>query len=385
MDRRIINSKLLGDHVVAKILLNAFFFLTFAAVSVNASPVFTSEPTQVITNDGHQLNAIWTFPQGNVNAAALIIQGSGNVGSDGDVSGPFLGTGYQGQSAKLSEEITNALASVGVATLRYAKRGVDDPTQLPNQKFPYLVDDAESAFKMLQNKFPNTKSIVIGFSEGGLIASILSTHLKSDALFLLAPALRPIDNLFHYQFVEWPVELLKSNLKQDSAGFIQASSFSENSVSNLPLIGQPWNVIDSNHDKQISVVDELIPAYQAFYSSMRGLLATPQFSGWYESLKALPAFSQFASQIKAPVITLYQGMDDAQVRWSWTAEDMSLFPVIPTLHFFSNAGHCFAPMEGSIGEVKTSGPFSSQLLEQLASDVQVLLTTRNEGFSNSVQ
>ena len=137
-------------------------------------------------------------------------------------------------------------------------------------------------------------------------------------------------------------------------------------------MGQPWNVVDLNHDNQVSIIDELIPAYQAFYTSVRGLLSTPQFSGWYESLKALPAFSQYASSIKAPVINLYQGMDDAQIRWNWIVEDMNFLPVKPTLHLYAHVGHCFAPMDGTIGEVKTSGPYTQQMLEQLMKDIQAL-------------
>ena len=156
-------------------LLTVILFLSAGA---SAQTTVSTSTTKVEASDGQKLSAIWTIPSQKVVAAALIIQGSGNVGADGDVSGPFLGTGYKGQSAKLSEQISNALASVGVATLRYAKRGVDDPAQLPNQKFPYLVNDAESAYKAVQTKFPTVKNIIIGFSEGGLVASLLTTTVK---------------------------------------------------------------------------------------------------------------------------------------------------------------------------------------------------------------
>ena len=335
--------------------------LVFFAQSAMASGL-TRVETTVLTNDGQKLSAVLTIPDGQVLSSALILPGSGNVGLDGDVSGPFLGTGYHGQPAKLSEQIADSFASVGVATLRYSKRGVDDAAQLPNQKFPFLVDDAKSAFELLQSKFPKAKTIIIGFSEGGLVASILSTQVKSDALFLMAPVVRPIDEVFSYQFLAWPVELVKNNL----------AAFSTRSDSLLPLIGRPWSDIDFNKDNQLSVTDELLPTYQGFYTAVRGLLSTPALSYWYESLKALPAFSQYAGAIKAPVINVYQGMDDAQLRPSWIVEDMNFFPVKPTLHLFPGLGHCFSPMDGSMGEVKTSGPYSNQVLDQLMKDAQAL-------------
>lgn len=352
-----------------KMILTLNLLLSFAA-QANAS--FTTEKTQVVTQDGQLLHAIWTIPQGPVKSATLILQGSGNVDKDGDVSGPMVGTGYHGQEVKLSVEVAEALAASGVASLRYSKRGVDDASQKLNQKFPYLLDDAASAFKMIQVRFPQVKSTVVGFSEGGLVAALLSTTVKVDGLFLLAPALRPIDQWFGYQFVTWPVEVLKKGLPQNSAEAIPASAFAEKSISVLPAMGRPWSEIDFNHDQQVSVIDELIPAYQGFYAAVRGLLATPDYAGWYESIKVLPTFPQYASSMKASVIHVYQGMDDAQMNWQWIVEDQNFFPVKPSLHLYPHLGHCFSPMDGAIGEVKTSGPFSVKMLDQLSKDFSVL-------------
>jgi pimeloyl-ACP methyl ester carboxylesterase len=348
-------------------------FLTFLLfVSSRAFSDTTVLPAQVLTGDGQKLSAVWTVPQGKVVASALIIQGSGNVGADGEVSSSLLGSGYHGQSAKLSVEMAESLARTGVASLRYAKRGFDDPTQLPNQKFPYLVTDAQTAYGMLQTRFPNTKNLIIGFSEGGLVASLLASTEKTDGLFLLAPALRPIDEIFDYQYLSWPVNLLRNSLASDSEGNITAENFAAKSVSVLPLMGVPWNKIDTNGDGQLSIASELVPAYQRFYVQVRGLLTTPQFKDWYQSFKTLPAPSDFISKIKSPAITIYQGMDDAQTSWNWAVEDMILYPVQPKLRLYPHVGHCFSPMDGSIGDVKTSGPFSTDMLTQLNTDIATL-------------
>ena len=87
----------------------------------------------------------------------------------------------------------------------------------------------------------------------------------------------------------------------------------------------------------------------------------------------MPAFEQIAQQIQASTIYLYQGLKDPQVRWNWIVEDLGQFKLKPTLKLFSDYGHGFAPLEGSIGEIKTSGPFSEDLLNQLATDVSVSL------------
>jgi hypothetical protein len=39
------------------------------------------------------------------------------------------------------------------------------------------------------------------------------------------------------------------------------------------------------------------------------------------------------------------------------------------MHFYPHVGHCFSPMDGLIGEVKTSGPYAPEMLTQLGNDI----------------
>ena len=335
----------------------------------NHSNAITLEKTQVLTYDGQKLNAIWTLPTEKTVAAILILQGSGNVDLDGEVSSPLLGSGYQGKSAKLSEQMALQLASAGIASLRFSKRGFDDHAQLPFQTIPYLVKDAVSALEMIQTRFHALKFGALGISEGALIATLASGLIKFDSLFLLSIPTRGIDDVLGYQFFSWPTELLMKKFDLQHAGFMNHSLMLASGLKNLPLIGAPVQAADLNHDGQISVVNELWPTYQGFYQGMRGLLETEAFSAWYQSLKNLPPFSSSASKVKTNSIYIYQGLEDAQVRWNWILEDSFAFPVKPNIHFFPNVGHCFSPMEGTLGEMKTSGPYSNDLLIQVTQDV----------------
>ena len=343
--------------------------LLFLGLSSNLARASTDEAIQIQTYDNQTLNGFWTLPDGAVTGAVLILQGSGHVAADGDVSGPTLGFGYQGQSAKLSEEIADQLASIGVASLRYSKRGVDDPTQLPNQTIPYLKSDAESALTLLQAKFPGVKTGVVGLSEGATLATLVSNDMQVDALFLLSLPTRAIDEVLSYQYFDWPTELLMSRLDPNQTGFITAAQFQEAGVTTLPQMGASWSALDTNQDQQLSVTTELLPAYQSFYNSMRGLLKTPTYQGWYQSFLVIPSFAQVASHLKTGAVFVYQGMDDAQVRWNWILEDSNFISITPNVHLFPNVGHCFSPMDGTIGEIKTSGPLSNDLLQQLSADV----------------
>ena len=107
------------------------------------------------------------------------------------------------------------------------------------------------------------------------------------------------------------------------------------------MIGASWQSIDSNQDGQISIKTELTPAYRNYYTSISGLLTTPQFAGWYQSLKALPPFSEIAASMKPTRIHIYLGTEDAQSRWIWSVEDANLLPTKPIIRLFPGLGHCW--------------------------------------------
>jgi alpha/beta superfamily hydrolase len=330
-------------------------------------------PTTITTFDGQSLNADLMMPTSTPKAAILIIQGSGNVDLDGEVTSPMLGAPLPGQSGKLSLQIAESLAKAGIATLRFSKRGFDNPAQLANQTVPFILKDAKSAMTTLMANLPGLKYGVIGFSEGALIATMLADDINLDALYLMAPPTRSIDSILGYQFFQWPTKHLLGHLHAMNTESIDASVLSTNQALQIPLLGLPLSALDANKDGKLSVNDEILMAYQNFYFQIRGLLATPQYAGWYQSLKVLPEFSEFAANTKVKNIFIYQGLKDAQMSSSWMMEDAFAFPVKPTIHLYQGLGHCFSPMLGEYGEVKTTGPLSPSMLEQLALDASTLL------------
>ncbi len=346
--------------------------ISFIALGVFGSASafsMTLESAKVQTYDGQSLNAFWSIPDKAPVGVVLLIQGSGNVGADGDVSGAFLGQGYKGQPAKLSENMASALATAGIISLRYDKRGVVDPTQIPNQTVSNLKSDAESALAMIKARYPNLNVGIVGLSEGAFLATQVAAEMPVKSLFLMSLFSRQIDAAFAYQFVGWPTGLLLSHFDPTATGSITGDQLKNAGVTTLPLTGANWMDVDQNKDGILSESSELFPAYQAYYSAVRGLLSTPGFHNWYQSYLPLKPFSEMAADIQSESIFIYQGMDDAQVRWDWVLADSVYFSVKPTLHFYSGLGHCFSPMEGVIGEIKTSGPFADEVLQALVTDV----------------
>jgi len=312
----------------------------------------------------------------------VILQGSGTVSWDGDVSSPLIGAGYKGAPAKLSDQIASALAGAGIASLRFSKRGVDEPSEIVNQTLPNIVRDAGAAIELARRRFPGLKLGVVGLSEGALVAVIAAPEHPVDALFLLSLPTRSIEELLNYQFLEWPVEVIRrADTNRDgilSAGELSVES--GNGGLTFPLLGSgfaalPWRELDSTHGGSLSIVDEVIPAYRRLMGAVRSLLASPGLAPWYQSMLAQTPFAELAAKITAPVY-LYQGLEDAQVRWSWAERDRQQFRDLRAFRLYAGVGHCFAPMDGVVGEIKTSGPLGADVLGALAHDALGGLSAR---------
>ena len=349
-----------------------FFSILMMSVSLQVqaqTQALDEEKLTITTFDQQKLSAIWTNAIGTPRGAVLILPGSGNVGTDGDVSSPMLGSGYQGAPAKLSDQIASVLAAHGIASLRYAKRGKDDPAQYPHQTIPYLVKDAQTALQLVMSR-SKTKVGMVGFSEGAIIAALVSKETAVDALFLLSFPTRPIDDVFGYQFTSWPTELIEKSFDPQHSGTITSQTVNENASIPMPITGATLNSLDLNKDHQISILEEVAPFYQSVYLNVRGLLSTPDYANWYESMKSVPLISELAPQMKAATIYAYAAKNDAQIRWNWIFEDAYAFKVKPTIRTFDGVGHCFSKMDGSLGQIKTSGPLNHELLMQLSADAE---------------
>lgn len=324
----------------------------------------------VLTADHLALTGVLTIPEGELRGSVVILQGSGNVDFEGDVSGPFTGSGHRGSPAKLSRQIAAGLADVGIASLRYSKRGFENPTELSHQTMPYLISDALAAADQMRNRYPELKFGWIGLSEGALIATHAAAKAPVDALFLLSLPTRSIDEVLSYQFTQWPMELLRSKLDADQSGTLDSVELAMlRKDFRLPFLGLAASDLDSNQDGQVSLETEMGPAYQKFFVGAMQLMKTAPYTDWYQGLKSITPFSEVAPRVKAPVY-LYQADRDAQVYRHWIESDRFYFGGKTTLRRFSGLGHCFSPFEGEIEEVKTSGPLDNGLLSLLKKDVR---------------
>jgi hypothetical protein len=125
---------------------------------------------------------------------ALLIAGSGSTDHDGN--GPQI---KPATLKKLSEQ----LAGRGIATLRYDKRGAGGWKPAfghpEDFRFKDYVDDAAALVDYLRGSGKFSRIILVGHSEGGLVAMLTAGRVQVDRLVLLATAARRQGDLLKAQ------------------------------------------------------------------------------------------------------------------------------------------------------------------------------------------
>ena len=219
------------------------------------------------------VDAVLTMPaDADRPPVALLIAGSGSTDHDGN--------GPQAKPATL-RKLSEQLAARKIATLRYDKRGA--PGWKPefgkpeDFRFKDFVDDAVALVNYLRSSGKFSRLVVIGHSEGGLVAILAARKVPLDRLVLLVTAARRQGDLVKAQLErkQIPPDILDPILKAiDSmmAGQIVdpppkglaiapsmqpslASAFVEDPIDPLKSIDRPTLIVGGGHDLQVARLD----------------------------------------------------------------------------------------------------------------------------------
>ncbi|MEA2868239.1 MAG: uncharacterized protein QOE39_2954 [Bradyrhizobium sp.] len=202
---------------------------------------------------------------------ALLIAGSGSTDHDGN--------GPQIKPATL-KKLTEQLAARKIATLRYDKRGAGGWKQefgRPEDfRFKDYVDDAAALVNYLRSSGKFSGVILVGHSEGGLVAILTARRVPIDRLVLLATAARRQGDLLKAQLEKsLPPDVLgpiEKAINAIMAGQIVdplppglsipppmqpgiASAFTEDPIDPLKLIDQPTMIVGGGRDRQVARLD----------------------------------------------------------------------------------------------------------------------------------
>lgn len=215
---------------------------------------------------------LMTPPDAERPPVALLIAGSGSIDHDGN--------GPQAKPATL-KKLAEQLAERKIATLRYDKRGAGgwkpEFGKPEDFRFKDYVDDAVSLVTYLRSSGKFGRVVVIGHSEGGLVAILAARQVQIDRLVLLVTAARRQGDLLKAQLErrQIPPEVLDPILKAiDSimdgqivdppprglsiAPSMQpslASAFTIDPVDPLKSIEKPTLIIGGGRDLQVARLD----------------------------------------------------------------------------------------------------------------------------------
>jgi pimeloyl-ACP methyl ester carboxylesterase len=250
----------------ARTIIGAFAVLSLCGVIASAR----AEETKIRVG---AIDAVLTTPPDVERPpVALLIAGSGSTDHDGN--GPQI---KPATLKKLSEQ----LVARKIATLRYDKRGAGgwkpEFGRPEDFRFKDYVDDAEPLVNYLRSGGKFSQVILVGHSEGGLVAILTARRVPVDRLALLVTAARRQGDLLKAQLErkQIPPDVLQPIVKAIDAimsGQIVdpppqglaiapsmqpgiASAFTEDPIDPLKLIERPTLIIGGGRDRQVARLD----------------------------------------------------------------------------------------------------------------------------------
>jgi uncharacterized protein len=247
-------------------LIGAFAIFGFCGAMTSAS----GEEAKIRIGN---IDAILTTPADVQRApVALLIAGSGSTDHDGN--------GPQVKPATL-KKLSEQLAARKIATLRYDKRGAGgwkpEFGRPEDFRFKDYVDDATALVNYLRTSGKFQRLVVVGHSEGGLVAILTARQVPVDRLVLLTTAARRQGDLLKAQLQrkQIPPDVLQPIMKAIDtimAGQIVdpppqglaiapsmqpgiASAFNEDPIDPLKLVERPTLIVGGGRDRQVARLD----------------------------------------------------------------------------------------------------------------------------------
>lgn len=137
---------------------------------------------------------------------ALIVAGSGPTNRDGSINTYRL--------------LAHGLAAAGIPSLRYDKRGVGQSRpQVAREDelvFEHFVADAALAARDLARRPEVSSVVIIGHSEGALIATLVAARMPLAGIALLAPVGRRMDEVLREQLLAMTLPASLEHIRREA-------------------------------------------------------------------------------------------------------------------------------------------------------------------------
>jgi len=196
----------------------AVLLLLFVSALTQAAPSVLQRPYDLDTGQGVLRGSLLLPRSQTPPPVVLIIAGSGPTDRDGN--NPAVGR------IDILRRLALQLAAQGIASVRYDKRGVaaslaatPDERNLSVERY---VADAVAWSRQIKADPRFGPLVLLGHSEGALIASLAAGPAGADAVIALAGSGRPVDQVLREQLAEQlpaaPLKRAQAALDQLKAG-----------------------------------------------------------------------------------------------------------------------------------------------------------------------
>ncbi|NMX73102.1 alpha/beta hydrolase [Pseudomonas sp. WS 5532] len=246
----------------------------FSSLGFAASPVVLQRPISLDTGSGELFGSLLLPKSDKPVPVVLIIAGSGPTDRNGNSA-----DGTRNDSLK---RLAWVLARNNIASVRYDKRGVAASlAATPDERNLTLdayVADAVAWGKLLKADSRMGQLIVLGHSEGALVATLAAPQLDPAGVISLSGSARPVDQVIRQQLADHlpPALLLRSNeiLDHLKAGQVDAdvprplegifrpsvqpyliSLFRADPSAAFAKLNMPALIIQGTNDIQVGVAD----------------------------------------------------------------------------------------------------------------------------------
>ncbi|MFW3895971.1 alpha/beta hydrolase [Pseudomonas bharatica] len=186
----------------------AALLLMFLCCTAHSAPAVFQRPVSLDTGQGILQGSLLLPRSDTPPPVVLIIAGSGPTDRDGN--NPAVGR------IDILKRLALQLARNGIASVRYDKRGVAESLAATpderNLSVERYVADAVAWSRKINADPRFGPLILLGHSEGALIASLAATPAAADGVITLAGSGRPIDQVLRAQLAEQlpPAELKRA-------------------------------------------------------------------------------------------------------------------------------------------------------------------------------
>lgn len=192
-------------------LLSLLYFVL--ALVIGDSPVFAQQPiseTVQLKTPDLTLEGTLSMPSNTSKKIPVVLLIAGSGPTDRDGNGPTGGI-VSSSSYRILADSLNAL---GIAVLRYDKRGIakSKPADLSmmkeeNMRFEHSIQDATGWVQQLKGDKRFSKIVIAGHSEGSLVGMVAAQESNASGYISLAGAGRNITEVLKEQLKTLPEQL----------------------------------------------------------------------------------------------------------------------------------------------------------------------------------